>query len=319
MTKLVRRSHDVVYRDEVRIGGYYCVGCYKMKNILFVIFIILIVSIFGCFNTDTNNKDKLASKKDTNMKDRVAQIKESTVRILVNGYPAGTGFIVSKKGLVATCFHVVQQIQPTPNGQTQITYATNIEVEFNDGAKSPATVHPSCQNQGFLEALSRDYAILVIKPHKDLVPLVLGTFADTEEGAEVYICGFPFGLDKPFVSKGILSTKITTPGHLGQGVYRDAGLLDITLNKGNSGGPVMLVGKTPQDDKVIGIATFTITPLYPALAQLADSIQSFPGNVHIMGVDFKQFSILIKNSFDATSVGIGGCISVDYMKNHIVQ
>ncbi len=288
-----------------------------MKNILFAIFIILIVSILGCSNADTNNQDELANKEDANMKDRVAQVKESTVRILVNGHPVGTGFIVSKKGLIATCFHVVQHVQPTPNGQTHITHATTIEVEFTDGTKSPATVHQFCQNQGFLEALSCDYAILLVKPHKALVPLVLGTFADAEEGAEVYICGFPFGLDKPFVSKGILSTKTTTPGYLGEGADRDAALLDITLNKGNSGGPVVLIGKTPQDDKVIGIATFTLSPLHPALEQLTNRVQGFPGNVLIMGVDFKQFSILIKNTFEATSVGIGGCISVDYMKNHV--
>lgn len=251
------------------------------------------------------------------MKNRMPKIKESTVRILVDDHPVGTGFVVSKKGLIVTCFHVVQHVQPASNGQTQITHATNIKVEFSDGTKSPAVVHPSCQNQGFIEALSRDYAILVVKPHKTLVPLALGKFADTEEGAEVYISGFPFGLDKPFVSKGILSTKTTTHGYLGQGANRDAALLDITLNKGNSGGPVVLIGKTPEDDKVIGIATFTLTPLYPALAQLADGVQRFPGDVHIMGVDFKQFSILIKNSFEATSVGIGGCISVDYIKNHI--
>ena len=288
-----------------------------MKNLLFVIFIILFVSILGCVKSDTNNQDELESKEDTSMKDRVAQIKESTVRILVNGHPVGTGFIVSKKGLIATCFHVVQHVQATANGQTQITHATNIEAEFNDGTKSPATVYKSCQNQGFRESLSRDYAILVVKPHKDLVPLVLGTFADAEEGAEVYICGFPFDLNTPFVSKGILSTKTTTPGYLGEGSDRDAALLDITLNKGNSGGPVVLIGKTPQDDKVIGIATFTLSPLSPPLAQLADRVQKFPGNVHIMGIDFKQFSILIKNTFEANSVGIGGCISVDYMKNHV--
>ncbi len=292
-------------------------GCDKMKNFIFIISVILFTSLLGCFNADTNNQNSHTSKKDASMKDRVAKIKESTVRILVDDRPVGTGFIVSKKGLIATCFHVVQHAQTTVNEQTQITHATNIEVEFSDGTKSPATIHQSCQNQGFQKALSRDYAILVVKPHKILVPLALGEFTDTEEGEEVYTCGFPFGLDKPFVSKGILSTKITTSGYLGQGVDRDAALLDITLNKGNSGGPVVLIGKTPQDDKVIGIATFTLSPLSTPLAQLADRVQRFPGNVLIMGVDFKQFSILIKNSFEASSVGIGGCISVDYMKNHI--
>lgn len=249
------------------------------------------------------------------MKERVAKIKDSTVRILVNNNPVGTGFIVSKKGLIATCFHVVQYAQTTVGEQTQVGYATNIEVEFSDETKTPAIIHQSCQNRGFQEALSHDYVILEVKPHKTLVPLALGRFADIKEGQEIYTCGFPLGLDKPFVSKGIFSTKITTPGYLGQGSDRDAALLDITLNKGNSGGPVVFLGESPEDDKVIGIATFTLTPLSVPLKQLAERVQSFPGNVAIMGIDFKQFSLLIKNSFEASSVGIGGCVSVDYLKD----
>lgn len=252
-----------------------------------------------------------------NMKERIAQIKKSTVRVLVNSQASGTGFVVSPKGLIATCFHVVQLLQPAPNGQTLITYAPNIEVEFNDGTKLPATVHPSCQNQGLLEALSKDFTILQVQPARDLIPVTLGTFADAYEGANIYICGFPLGLDKPFISSGILSTKISTPGHLGQGTNRDAALLDITLNKGNSGGPVILFGKEPKDDKVIGIATFTLSPLSLPLAQIVQTAQQFPGTGFIMGVNFKEFSMLIKNAFESTSVGIGGCISVDYMRSKL--
>ena len=75
------------------------------------------------------------------MKERVKLIKQSTVRVLVNGQASGTGFTVLKDGLIATCFHVVQHIQAAPNGQTQITYASPIEVELNDGTKLAATVH----------------------------------------------------------------------------------------------------------------------------------------------------------------------------------
>ena len=87
-------------------------GCDKIKNFIFIISVILFTSLLGCFNVDTNNQNRHTSKKDASMKDRVAKIKESTVRILVDDRPMGTGFIVSKKGLVATCFHVVQWRTP---------------------------------------------------------------------------------------------------------------------------------------------------------------------------------------------------------------
>ena len=138
-------------------------------------------------------------------------------------------------------------------------------------------------------------------------------FRRIEEGDEIYICGFPYGIDKPFISSGMLSTKLSIKGYLEQGTQRDAAMLDITLNKGNSGGPVILMRDNPEEDIVIGIATFTMTPLSAHLKKLVAMIKTFPGNIVIMGVDFKTFSTLIKNSFENTSVGIGGCISIDYL------
>jgi len=153
------------------------------------------------------------------VRQRLIQIKKATVRILINGQVSGTGFVVSEDGLVATCFHVVQHLQESPNGKTQISYASSIEVEFDDKKKLPAIVHKSCQNQGFLEALSKDYCILEVKA-KNLVPLSLGIFADAYEGADIYLCGFPLGINQAVVSVGMLSTKWTTSGYLNQGSDR---------------------------------------------------------------------------------------------------
>jgi serine protease Do len=247
------------------------------------------------------------------MKQRLTQIKKATVRILVNGQPSGSGFIISRDGLVATCFHVVQRLLPASNEQTQITYATSIEVEFNDGRKLPATVHGSCQNQGFLEALSKDYCVLEVES-KNLIPLPLGTFADVYEGDNIYLCGFPFGINQAVVSVGMLSTKWATSGYLNQGSNREVAWLDVTMNKGNSGGPVVLVGNEPQDDKVIGIASFGLNPFANSAEELIQIVQTFPGNAVIMGVDFKKFATLIGTALASNSLGVGGCISIDYLK-----
>lgn len=60
------------------------------------------------------------------MKERVKRIKRAIVRILTNGQPSGTGFVISSAGLIGTCFHVVQHIRAAPNGQAQVTYSTSI-------------------------------------------------------------------------------------------------------------------------------------------------------------------------------------------------
>jgi S1-C subfamily serine protease len=250
------------------------------------------------------------------MKQRLTQIKKATVRILVNGQPSGSGFIISRDGLIATCFHVVQNLLPAQGGQTQITYAPCIEVEFNDGNKLPATVSGSCQNQGFLEALSKDYCVLEVKS-ANLVPLPLGTFNDAYEGDNIYLCGFPFGINQAVASVGMLSAKWITSGYLNQGSDREVAWLDITMNKGNSGGPVVLIGSEPQEDKVIGIASFGLNPFANSAEELIQIVQTFPGNVGIMGVDFKKFAILIGNALASNSLGVGGCISIDYLKSKL--
>ena len=89
------------------------------------------------------------------MKERVKRIKRATVRILINGQPSGTGFVISGAGLIGTCFHVVQHVQAAPNGQTQITYAPSIEVEFKDGNKLPGPCMCRVRVRAFLKRFPR--------------------------------------------------------------------------------------------------------------------------------------------------------------------
>ena len=101
----------------------------------------------------------------------------------------------------------------------------------------------------------KDYCILEVKS-ENLAALSLGTFADAYEGAHIYLCGFPLGIDQPVASVGMLSTKWTASGYLNQGSNREVAWLDITMNRGNSGGLIVLISKEPQDDKVIGASSF---------------------------------------------------------------
>jgi len=245
------------------------------------------------------------------MQQRVQRVKEGTVRVLVNGNPVGTGFAVAEN-LVATDFHVVQQLTPTAGGQTQITYAPKIEIQLQDGRRHVASPHPSVSGQNLQAAIGKDVALLTV-PIKDLRPLKLGRFADVSEGDSVYLAGYPLGVEQVILASGMLSTKWKSAGYLGQGGPRDVAWLDITMNKGNSGGPVLLLADDPSKDVVIGIANFNLNPFAQSAEEFAGIAAAFPGSVMIMGVEFKRFATVIGAALASQSHGVGGCIAIDYL------
>jgi serine protease Do len=56
--------------------------------------------------------------------------------------------------------------------------------------------------------------------------------------------------------------------------------LDLTLNKGNYGGPVIKIGRTPDENRVIGIATFILNPFAQYAEAVIRHLQN-PQNVQI--------------------------------------
>jgi hypothetical protein len=89
--------------------------------------------------------------------------------------------------------------------------------------------------------------------------------------------------------------------------------LDITMNRGNSGGPVLLLGSDPSRDAVVGIANFSLNPFAQKAEEFANVAAAFPGSVIILGVDFKRFSMLIGAALASQSHGVGGCLAIDYL------
>jgi len=246
------------------------------------------------------------------MINRIPLLKQSTVRVFVNGSPCGSGFAVADD-LVATCFHVVQEVSATPTGQTRITYATSIEVELPTGQRVAAQVHPCCQNNGFGNAVSRDFVVLQVH-RATLRPLPMGSLSSAAEGEPVYMAGFPFGIDQAVVATGIISTKWLASGYLNEGSTREAAWIDITMNSGNSGGPVLRLGTSEVDDEVIGIAAFGLNPFAAVAKGLAQVAAAFPGSVHLLDVDFKHFATLIGDALKSNSLGVGGLITIDYAR-----
>lgn len=289
---------------------------------VFVFFLIILVCLSisgGCCKPRIEKPPANALDKQ----ERIAKIRRSTVRIYVDGKPIGTGFIITENGLIATAFHVIAKTIPNPRTHAQITYASLIEVQFDDGEKLPAIVHKSCIGKGLHGSIFGDYCILEIKTSKKLVPLRLGNFNDVYEGAHVYLSGYPLVSERPIISFGVVSAKWENPVVSYYGQYfpekrnnPEIALLDLSMNRGDSGGPIVLIGNNPEEDRVIGIASFIMTPLDQELKALVEAIKSYTEGRYDVVCTIELFQLLRKEQ-GFQSLFISGCISIDPLRLHL--
>ncbi|MEP7201023.1 MAG: trypsin-like peptidase domain-containing protein [Ilumatobacteraceae bacterium] len=182
----------------------------------------------GGFNTTSATTPSVA------VKDDVSSLISSTlpgvvsISVELNGVKgAGTGFVISSDGEIATNAHVVAD-------------ATNIEVKFYDGSTAAAKVL----------GVDRTDDLAVVKVDKaGLTALPLGKSADLRIGEPVVAIGNALDLTGgPTATEGIVSaldrTIDTADGeHLAHLVQTDA-----AINPGNSGGPLLTL-----DGTVVGI------------------------------------------------------------------
>lgn len=148
---------------------------------------------------------------------------------------AGTGFILSADGYIATNKHVVSG-------------ATKIGVVLDDG-----TAYEDVELVG-ADPLN-DFAIIKIKNVKDLTPVKLGDSKTTSAGQQVVAIGNALGAYQNSVTSGIISGKgrsltATDSSRTQYETLSDMIQTDAAINGGNSGGPLVNAA-----GEVIGINT----------------------------------------------------------------
>ena len=148
---------------------------------------------------------------------------------------AGTGFILSKDGYIATNRHVVSG-------------ANKIGVLLDDG-----TAFEDVELIG-TDPLN-DFAIIKIKDAKDLTPIKLGDSKTTTAGQQVIAIGNALGAYQNSVTSGIISGKgrsltATDSSRTQYETLSDMIQTDAAINGGNSGGPLLNAA-----GEVIGINT----------------------------------------------------------------
>lgn len=255
--------------------------------------------------------------------DRIRHIKECTFKITIDGTQSiGTGFFVGNNGTFLTCWHVIEPAMIRDPQTHTITGMRNIYITLSSGEKMEAGVFTNLLNTQYENAIAFDYCVLRVAVNNRIFPFLrVGDFDDLKEGDEVYTCGYPLGIPQQFISKGIASTKyLDTTNKIGyngtiKSKPRNQCLLDMTLNKGNSGGAIIRLGQTESEDEVIGIADFIINPIGGNAEALSDLLRSKSGGVFISGIDTNLLFATIIQVLDNTSIGISGCVSINHAKD----
>ena len=261
-------------------------------------------------------------------KTRVNRLNKSVVRISINNIPRGSGFFVSNDGWLASNRHVINNAL-LRDSTGIIRGILPIHAEFNNGERVKLGIMTYLLQEGNDESEAYDYVLLKpTEPFKSsFEPLKLGTWQDVSEGDVIYTCGFPFGIKQRIISQGLFSTKwqeIRSVGYPSDTIplrnfKRNSAYLDLTTNKGNSGGPIIKLGDTPEEDVVIGIATFILSPY----AKIAEDGAKFYNDLYVKnkekGITETKQRAIIFSSLANNSIGVSGTVSIDYLRLTLQQ
>jgi serine protease Do len=281
-----------------------------MKNLV----IIILVSISSLLNAQIESKF-------------VEELKNSTVQILIDGNPVGTGFFVSEIGQIITNFHVIASLR---KDSTTGAILNKLEILTREKKRYNVHLYTYYIKEGLKESQLYDYCLLQAVGTKDSLKfpfLKLGNYNDLIEGQEIITCGYPLGIEEQFVSKGMISTKWkrrqdywelkpeTGEKIITDSIYQDVAYLDMTTNKGNSGGAIVMINER-QELLVIGIASFIITPNGKQSEKLLEKIKYLKSIKMQFSVGIDVFDELYNLALATSqnSVGISGLISIEHFK-----
>jgi S1-C subfamily serine protease len=237
----------------------------------------------------------------------------------------GTGFFISPGGDVLTCWHVISDgVKLDSNGV--VREVRKMFIELTNGEKIELLIPAKFFLFPRLNIAAASYDFCVLSPvryDKKVDYLKLGKFENINEGDQIYTAGYPLGISNQFISKGILSTKyidssviaINQSQKYAGNVKRTVALLDLTINKGNSGGPIIRIGKTLNDDEVIGIADFQINPLAGTAEEMLGLLkekQYLLAYNEKIKLNLSEILKLFAKSIIYSSNGISGCVSIDH-------
>ena len=152
-----------------------------------------------------------------------------------HSYATGSGFFVTKDGVLVTNFHVVRPIVPGEDGRPQYVTLANLSVVVNSGESGERTYSARLLNFD----KDNDLALLKIDAKTDLLPL--GDATKLEVTQDLWAFGFPLGRDATIQNNPEISVNHGAVSSLRKDQQHALAVIqtDIALNPGNSGGPVL--------------------------------------------------------------------------------
>jgi S1-C subfamily serine protease len=209
----------------------------------------------------------------------IAVVGEQTQMVI-----AGTGFCVDPRGVIITCRHVFEGFQKKyiPKFQERVDEVLSRPNELVRAELMPIKalfLFEDGNRWGLLEVMIKDVLsdreidIAVLRANatyfrKEGEPypsMRMGDSNTLKEGQEVAACGFPYGYElhvasasaNASLSQGVVSAILPAPLVLQTEPDKCKSFqVDMTLNPGNSGGPVF----RPGDGEVVGIVSSGYTP-----------------------------------------------------------
>lgn len=265
----------------------------------------------------------LACQSQSLGKKRIKKLEQSVVKILIDNNQVGTGFVVSEKGLIATCFHVIEPAFIRDADNNEIVDIKNIVAKFEDKSQVEIFVLEQFlyDDEWYEKGLVGDYiALSPINSLKGFEFLKLGKWADIDEGEIVYTSGYPQRRNERISAIGMFSTKylrqIKPNYSKNDSTYTvDAARLDVTVNNGNSGGPLIRLGKNSKKDLVVGLISFKLNPNGNQFAEYSKAFYNWANDTSITKTsemkDIKLSLAFLYNAAANNSLGVSGAVPTD--------
>lgn len=223
-----------------------------------------------------------------------------------SGEAVGSGFLVSRNGHILTCWHCVARFSIDESGFLQYEYPSNIVVRWNNSEYRATIAHRSSSDRPY----TTDFAVLKINTTSDTPFLSLGSYGDVRQGDQVYFMGYPFASSELYFGAGHIAAMHQRRSDQNRMVQYDVMELDASINKGNSGGPLLHLPTR----KVIGIIAMRLGTITPMLEVLRNYLGLWPGRSGILETGITE---LIYMAEQFTNVGLGTAVSIDYARSEL--